>query len=131
MERISTFHGTHIKGDGMGKQLGFPTINLDVFEPMQYQGVFIVSVLIENVQHFGLLHLGPRPTFKKNEFRIEVFLFDFSNTLLYGTEVWVTLLQKIREVQQFSSPEMLIKQIKRDEVLGKSFVAEYLRKSMN
>ena len=120
------YTGTLISGDGRGKELGFPTLNLSIPIHPEKTGVFVVSVLLHEKEYFGLLHLGPRPTFHSNEYRIEIFLFSFHSSVPKGTLVEFTTLQKIREVIEFSSQEKLIAQVKRDAIMGEAYVEKVL-----
>ena len=110
------FSGTVMSGDGIGKTLGFPTINIFTEEIFSETGVFSVHIqFLHDPQKFvGILHLGPRPTLQKSEKRVEIFVLNFSKTVLNGTMVKVSMGKKIRDVQKFDSLDDLKIQIQKD-----------------
>ena len=109
--------GTVIKGDGRGKSLGFATANIqfesDIIPPL---GVYIVEVLLENKSYQGIANIGRRPSFhqKNQRVHLEVHILNFKKNI-YGKEVIVEFIKKIRNEKKFSSPPELVRQIKRDE----------------
>ena len=143
---MSIFLGKTIKGDGRGRELGFPTLNISLFdkenasELYKNSGVFIVELNLlttHNLKLIGLLHLGSRPTFNEKEFRIEIFVLEKLSaqmTQLSEKEI-VSALQnvpekseisfiiktKIREVVRFNSAEKLVEQINKDVETAYSF----------
>jgi len=123
--------GDHVSGDGKGTILGFPTINLAVSSSScpDATGVFIGRVQIENIFRFGLIHIGPRPTFGKTEIRTEVFVFDDTSQKSLSkhifTPISVELLFKIREVQYFSTSEALVEQIQNDYMKAKEILKNF------
>ena len=104
-----------IKGGGVGKELGFPTANLDVglreFKELNF-GVYVCEIGYKDKIYKGLLHYGLRKTFEK-EISTEVLILDFEEDL-YDKEIEVKIKEKIRDIQKFSSREELVKQIKKD-----------------
>ena len=96
----------------MGKRLGFPTANLDKKNLDIKHGVYLVDVEISGKAHKGLLHFGLKKTFHENislELHIKNFNFD-----IYGKDVKIKIIKKIREVKKFDSAEDLKKQIRKD-----------------
>ena len=137
------YRGSTKKGDKMGRKLGFPTLNLSlspcdmgkIFSKNQAGnswGVFVVKVFSseiseQNSQFFGLLHLGSRPTFNKPELRVEIFLLNFSEKnkeISENSGIHFQILQKIRDIQKFNSPEDLIQQIKKDVKTAEIFLGK-------
>lgn len=112
------FSATVIKGEGRGKELGFPTANLDKTDLTLDYGVYLVKVGINGKKFDGLMHFGPKKTFNDN-ISAEVFVKDFSGDL-YGVILEVEVIKKIREVIKFNSPEDLKRQLVKD--------AEYFKK---
>lgn len=129
-----------IKGDQLGAQLGFPTANLDVTNlALPPNGVYAAlvrrntgaaSVCAQGPAHLerkaeepsaahcahrAVLNIGTRPTLKarSSETRVEVHLLDFSGEL-YGEELEVTFVTRLRDERRFSSLEELKAQITRD-----------------
>lgn len=119
------FSGKVVHGEGRGHGLGFPTINVQVegglSEADLSYGVYSVAVVIfesgllnkKNVQHKGAMNWGRRPTFNEQEAGVEIHLLGFEGDL-YGEQVEVQVLHKIRDVQKFSSKEELVAQIRKD-----------------
>ncbi len=107
--------GTVVAGDGRGRTLGFPTANLEaVAEVRPQQGVYACRV--EAIEGSGttdvggaVVHLGPRPTVERGD-SIEVHVID-RNLDLYGKQLRVSVLQKLRGLQRFSDLDGLKRQI--------------------
>lgn len=115
--------GEVIQGDGIGRTLGFPTINLKVnpLKLLPKDGVYGVRLkLNEKISH-GLLNIGFRPTLNKSQHRIEVYILDFEGDL-YHHDIDVELLTRIRDEQKFADKTQLIDQIKKDEVFFRKFI---------
>jgi riboflavin kinase/FMN adenylyltransferase len=114
--RPYSIEGTVREGKMLGRQLGFPTANLlpgDVQLPPD--GVWVVRVGVDGIQHGGVANLGFRPTVNGDAQLLEVHLFDFSGDL-YGTNVEVTFLDYIRAEKKFGSLDELKAQIACDAV---------------
>ncbi len=105
-------HARVIHGVGRGKRLGAPTLNLDAKPELPY-GVYAVRVTHKKDVHPGVMNWGSRPTFKEEEPVMEVHLLDTEGDF-YGEEVNVAVVGKVRDVQSFSSPELLTLQIRAD-----------------
>ena len=108
--------GTVIHGEGRGKDLGYRTINLQVDAPQKLlppNGVYAVGVEWIGGVAGGMMHQGPRPTFGEDERSLEVHLFDV-DVDLYGSEVKVSWIKRLRDIVTFSSPEELTKQLRYD-----------------
>jgi len=110
-----TLWGTVVHGDGRGRKLGYPTANLalerGVLVPAA--GVYAVRVRVKNSQRDGVLYIGSRATFGEAGPSIEVHLFN-TDEELYGLELEVALLQRLRDDQRFDSLSALRAQIERD-----------------
>jgi riboflavin kinase/FMN adenylyltransferase len=113
--------GKVTKGEGIGRTLAFPTANLTIdslYKIIPPQGVYLVSLEINRVSHFGMMNIGTRPTLNGNHQSIEVHVFDFNHDL-YGKIITVSLLEKIRDEQKFDSLEALKTQLIKDEEICK------------
>lgn len=114
--RELSLFGTVVHGDSRGRRIGFPTANLacetTVLPP---NGVYAVRVLHQKVMWRGVMNLGQRPTFTTGETSptVEVHLPGFEGDL-YGEELEVFLIRKIREEKKFGSVEELARAIRRD-----------------
>jgi riboflavin kinase/FMN adenylyltransferase len=111
--------GTVISGDHFGSLLGFPTANINPHnEILPPKGVWAVRVFLEERALFGLCYIGRRPSLvsnqkKKSSLRIEVYIFDFKENI-YGKDIEIVFLKKIRPEREFLKKEDLAKQIKKD-----------------
>ncbi|MFH0846805.1 MAG: bifunctional riboflavin kinase/FAD synthetase [Chloroflexota bacterium] len=104
-----------IAGNGRGARLGFPTANLEV-EPEQAlppDGVYASLASIGNKSYNSLTYIGRRPTFGKGERAVEVYLFDYREDL-YGSELKVDIISRLRPDRKFDNPAELKSQIKED-----------------
>ncbi|HIG30588.1 MAG TPA: bifunctional riboflavin kinase/FAD synthetase [Verrucomicrobiales bacterium] len=114
--RSYTVVGIVVKSEGMGKQLGFPTANLETeTRVLPPNGVYAVTVELDGNSHRGVANIGTRPTFNNNKTtpRIEVHLLKGSPNL-YGQELEVAFLGKLRDEFGFSSVDALKAQIQKD-----------------
>ncbi len=117
--KIHTFVGMSVSGDGIGKKMGFPTLNLRT-EKHPPKGVFTVQVQINKKSYRGIMHSGPRPTLTKKEHRTEIHLFDFSQDVKKETKVEVEIIKKIRNIRSFRNRDALKKQIIKDVAKAKT-----------
>jgi riboflavin kinase/FMN adenylyltransferase len=120
--------GQVIAGAGQGRQLGFPTANLDI-DPRQIlpqDGVYAVRGHLPPITGSsplpGLAYIGRRPTFGAGERGVEVHLFDFDGDLL-GHELETEFVQYLRADQAFDGPEALIDQMHRDADQARTILA--------
>lgn len=108
--------GMVVRGDGLGHRLGFPTANLEVTGlVLPPGGVYAIHARVAGRRHRGVLNLGHRPTLAHAtpQLRVEAHLFDFDGDL-YGAEMEVTFVAKLREERRFPSLDALRDQIVRD-----------------
>lgn len=118
--------GVVVKGDQIGRTLGFPTANLhlqDIYKLIPADGVYVTEVKIghESKTYHGLLSIGNRPTFNKSEKRIEVNILQFDNTI-YGEEITLSLLHFIRKDKKFNSSEELVSAMHLDKTAAENFL---------
>ncbi len=112
------FTGEVVKGQQIGREIGFPTANIAVKERYKLvppHGIYAVFVWIEGVKYHGMLYRGDRPTLKDfDNVTIEVNIFDFKADI-YGKKVTVELVDYLRPDQKFESLEDLVVQLAEDE----------------
>ena len=109
--------GTIIHGRGLGQKWNYPTVNIHIEETYKLipkSGVYIIKTSINNNHIFGIMNIGYRPTIDGKHQTIEVHLLDF-NADLYGENIQVQLVYRLRDEQKFVSVDELFAQIKRDE----------------
>ena len=107
--------GTVTRGEGRGRQLGFPTANLstenELFPP---NGVYATAVLLDGEIHASVTNVGVRPTFGASSGPVvESHLFDVDREL-YGRGIRVAFIQRLRDELAFPDPDALRVQIARD-----------------
>jgi riboflavin kinase/FMN adenylyltransferase len=106
--------GIVVKGDGRGRSIGFPTANVDTHgELLPASGVYAVRVRTREGWHGGAANIGTKPTFGGSAVTVEVHLVDWSGDL-YGQEVRVEFVERLRAERRFPSVSELIAQIQRD-----------------
>jgi riboflavin kinase/FMN adenylyltransferase len=114
--RAYSMAGTIVRGDELGRKLGFPTANLDVTGLLAPpNGVYAVHAKIGRQTHRAVVNIGLRPTLNQPTplLRVEAHLLDFNGDL-YGQEMEITFREKLRDEQKFSSLDELKAQIARD-----------------
>lgn len=115
--------GIVIRGDSRGKSLGFPTANIaSKHMIIPSNGVYAVKLYARDTCHDGIVNIGLRPTFDTKTLAIEVHVFDF-NEDLYGEEVTVYFIKKLRTEKKFDSADALITQITKDITEAKAVLA--------
>ena len=118
--------GTIIPGKGIGRSLlGFPTANLNPDEKLIPQrGVYVVRVESPQGFFYGATNVGFNPTFADGKtISIETFIFDFKDDL-YGKNIKVFFLKRLRGERTFSGPEALKVQITKDIDQAKIWVSQ-------
>lgn len=113
--RKFSLSGVVVKGDGRGRELGFPTANLAVAPQMILpgDGIYATWAIIDRVRHPSATSIGVRPTFGLTERLVEVYIMDFDADL-YGQQIDVEFVGKLRDQETFLSVAALIEQIDRD-----------------
>jgi riboflavin kinase/FMN adenylyltransferase len=114
--RPFTILGTVVEGNHLGRELGFPTANLQAHnEQFPPNGVYAVTALHRGTEYGAVANIGFRPTIQERggERLLEVYLFDFDREI-YGEDVEVRFLQYLRPEKKFSSLSDLQAQIKKD-----------------
>jgi drug/metabolite transporter (DMT)-like permease len=107
-----TFTANVIHGQGRGRLLGYHTANLDQTDLDIPHGVYVVKVRAQDWDYDGLMHFGFRDVFNA-PVSLEVLIKDFSGDL-YGQPLTVTVVRKIREVQNFANADLLKQAIAQD-----------------
>ena len=112
-------NGRVVEGRALGRQIGFPTANIDVESEVKLlpkSGVYAVNVLLgDGIVCEGMMNIGSNPTIGAlDDTSIEVHLFDF-NKNIYGQFVTVQLLSRFRDEQKFDSVYDLKEQLNKDE----------------
>lgn len=120
-----SLHGVVVEGNRLGRTIGFPTANMQLYEPLKLipaNGVYLVRVDTLGKTYHGMTNIGTRPTVtgvtssdaNSDRLRtIETHIFGFDEDI-YGLDIHVTFLSKIRDERHFSSLDELRIQLERD-----------------
>jgi riboflavin kinase/FMN adenylyltransferase len=126
--------GTVVRGDGRGRQLGYPTANIApslTKKALPANGVYLVAVQLGSENYYGMMNIGVRPTLTEGAERTaEVHILEFDRDI-YGETLSVGFLRRLREERKFSSAQDLIAQLDRDRSASMELVAAYKGKSLN
>lgn len=109
--------GRVIKGDKIGRTIGYPTANLFVEETYKLipsDGIYAVRVAMQEGEFKGMAYIGQRPTINGMTRNIEVNIFDF-NKEIYGQDITMTFLEFLRHDVKFTGLEALKEQLKIDK----------------
>lgn len=123
-----TLTGKVVNGKKLGGKIGFPTANIDVVEPYKLvpkTGVYTVKTTINQIEYFGMMNIGYRPTVQGSHQTIEVHLFDFEGDL-YHQNLSIKLLHYLREEQEFEDLEALVSQLHQDKLASLSHIQNNL-----
>ncbi len=110
------FTGKVSRGDGRGRTIGFPTANIEgsPLKLVPKEGIYACRVSLDNKRYKAVTNIGSRPTFKEDDRRlIEAHVLDFDGNL-YGKEVRIEFMYRIRDERKFDSTIELQKQIWQD-----------------
>ena len=128
LSRPFNLSGKIIKGDELGRKIGYPTANLKIFEKYKLKpqnGVYLTRTKLKKQTYFGMMNIGIRPTISAKNNQIETHLFDFNGNL-YGHEMTLEILEKIREEKKFKSIEKLKIQLDVDKKHCQKLIPQYL-----
>ncbi len=115
--RRYSVRGSVVAGDARGRQLGFPTLNVQPESPRKLvppDGVYAVDIATASGRFGGMMNLGGRPTFDDAQRTIEAHLFDASGDF-YGDVVEVGFVARLRDTRRFGGPTELMQQLALDE----------------
>ncbi len=122
--RRYSINGIVIKGAGIGRKIGYKTANLDVDKyKILPKGVYAVKVSLNEKIYDGVASIGIRPTLNtlENKLIAEVHIIDFDKDI-YGKEICIEFIEKIRNELKFKSVSQLIMQIEKDIILAKNIL---------
>ena len=121
--RAYSILGTVVGGSKLARKLGYPTANINPHhEAIPPSGVYAVRVRFKERLFNGVMNIGVRPTFyscgRDEEPSVEVHIFDFSSRI-YGKDLEILFVKKLRDEKKFKTIDSLIEQIKNDEALAR------------
>src|SRR5262249_17520759 len=111
--RHYAFRGVVVPGHQRGRDLGYPTLNLELGSARKLlppAGVYAVRAHSARGTFGGMMNLGPRPTFGELDRRLEVHLFGAAGDW-YGESVNVELVERLRDTTKFDSVDALVAQL--------------------
>jgi riboflavin kinase/FMN adenylyltransferase len=117
-------NGLVVKGQQIGRSIGFPTANIHIpndYKLIPHDGVYAVEVKVEGTLYKAMLNIGNRPTVDGTRKTVEAHLFDFQGDL-YNKLVTVYFREFIREEKKFESLEALKNQLVQDQKLAKTLL---------
>jgi riboflavin kinase / FMN adenylyltransferase len=124
LSRPYTIAGTVQRGDARGRELGYPTANVELgdYQRPKY-GIYAVRVTLDDGRELaGVASLGVRPMFDPPQELLEAYIFDFAGDL-YGRTIEVALHAYIREERKFDSVDALVAQMNDDEAQARRLLA--------
>jgi riboflavin kinase/FMN adenylyltransferase len=125
LDRDYTILGTVVRGDNLGKKIGFPTANLSAHnEQFPPNGVYFAEAKLDGIIYPGVVNLGYRPTVAtgRSERILEIHFFDFERDI-YGKDLELRFIRYLRPEKKFESVEALVRQIDLDVKLARELSA--------
>jgi riboflavin kinase/FMN adenylyltransferase len=114
LDRPYMIEGTVVKGEGRGRTIGFPTINLKTEFPLiPKRGVYITDVDVGGKRYPAVTNIGYNPTFDGQSLTIETYILDFSGDL-YDRNIALYFLERVRDEVRFSCVDELKERIWKD-----------------
>lgn len=125
------FDGIVVEGDKVGRTIGYPTVNLKPVKEnkvMPKEGIYCVKVVHDNKEYYGMMYHGYRPTLSEGIIRaLEVHIFDFDKNV-YGENLTISFLTRLRDDKKFTGKEELIAQIDKDKEDSLKYISVLKRK---
>ncbi len=128
MGRSFSLHGRVVTGTGRGTELGFPTANLDVHskQALPAEGVYATWAYIDDKPCQSMTNIGKRPTFGGSERTVEVYIPNYHGDL-YGRELKIDIIERLREEKRFDTADELKQQIAEDIKQGSAILTSRAR----
>ncbi len=104
--------GKVIKGNGLGRTMGFPTVNVGYRG--EEKGVFAGKVLLKGKEYISAIHIGERPTIGDPIYSCEAYIIGFDGDIQVGTPISIITEKKIRDYKKFQDLKELKEQIAKD-----------------
>jgi riboflavin kinase/FMN adenylyltransferase len=122
--RPFSLHGRVVTGDSRGAGLGFPTANLDIDSEraLPTEGVYATWTHINDKAYPSVTNIGRRPTFGGGKRTVEVHVLDYHSDL-YGRELKIDIMERLRGERRFGDVEELKKQMAEDVKQGKAILS--------
>ena len=116
MSRPYSLSGTVVHGRAIGHHIGFPTANISypTAKLTPKDGVYLTRITLESSSYFGITNIGAKPTVNESGRNIETYLSDFDGDL-YGKDIKIEFLKRIRDIRHFDTLNELKNQLKLDK----------------
>lgn len=118
--------GKVVKGRGLGKEFNYPTANLSIDENYKLipkNGVYVVRSQIKGENYFGMMSIGTNPTVGGESQTIETYFFNLDKDL-YGKDLRIEMLVRIRDEKKFDSIEALKTAMRQDEAFSRQYIKD-------
>ncbi|MCR4263292.1 MAG: riboflavin kinase [Candidatus Roizmanbacteria bacterium] len=112
MQPLYSITGIVLHGKRRGKALGFPTANMMLTQSIP-SGIYVSTTEFNDGEYHSVTFIGAAETFGETDRKAETHILNFSEDL-YGVEISVKLLSKLRESERFETVDALVTQIKKD-----------------
>ncbi len=124
--RPFSLHGVVVAGEGRGSKIGIPTANLKLLHKVRPpRGVYAVRAVLDGRPWDGVANLGTRPTFQEaGAEMLEVHLLEYAGPALYGRDLEVRFVAKLRDERKFANADELVRQIRADIDRGRDALKE-------
>ncbi len=116
--RPFNFYGRVVEGRKLGRELGYPTANLEIENPnklIPQKGVYAVKGVVNNEIFGGMMNIGENPTILGKGFSIEVNFFDF-NADIYGQVIDIQIVDRLRDELKFDNLDSLVQKLHADKI---------------
>jgi riboflavin kinase/FMN adenylyltransferase len=127
--RSFSLQGRVTTGASRGLKLGFPTANLEIDskQTLPPEGVYATWAYVDGKAYQSVTNIGRRPTFGGNQRTVETYIIDYRGNL-YGRELKIDIVERLRSEKRFDTVEELKKQIAEDVKRGKAILDSRARK---
>ena len=120
MRALFSIAGVVRRYSGQGRKLGYPTANIEI-EPDTPEGLFVGYTFINSAELPSIIFIGVPETVGDAGKRAESYILDFPDKDLYGQKIRIEIIKKLRDNKKFASVDVLLKQMKRDEITARQF----------
>ena len=122
--RSFNLSGNVVAGTGRGVELGFPTANLDISreQALPADGVYAGWAYIDGKTYQAMTNIGRKPTFGNGDRTVEAYVIDYNDDL-YGRQLKVDIIERLRDEKKFDSVEALKEQVAEDVRQGKAILS--------
>jgi riboflavin kinase/FMN adenylyltransferase len=113
--RTCRLSGVVVRGFGRGRELGFPTANLELSHELQLpnNGIYAAWAHVRDGRYMAALSVGVNPTFEHSRQSVEAYLLDFDEDI-YGQTMVLEIVERLRDEVRFEGVGPLVAQIQRD-----------------